>query len=526
MHKLDDQLEQAQLLIHRIQHRFSHSTAADRRDCEKLLSLSEQISYAYGQAMAHVCLAQHTQMENPDAFLFHLNRAKEIAEHQDYSDIRMECLKQEGLRCVKLHDEMMALAFYLKGVKLATEMKDMKARVDFYRCIGKIFNENGAYFDAEQYYQKALEALKQGWFEDAALTRKAILIDLMALSCFQNNLTKAKQYRKEYEGVSCNDKALRLLFLASDLRISLLEQKQEELQQQIQQLKTKLSKSEEDAVALQPVYWQLMEVLLLMKQREDAAWCLARIDLLYGAANVELPIQKLHIRFAEVFGGEEAALYEKFYEAARKGESTSKSFTAESFQSMIALYETAKEQNRMMQECEDLQTEADKDELTKIYNRRYYSKLISKLLQDDRVSSLGCMMIDVDFFKEYNDYYGHPQGDSVLKEVADLLTQNLPENAYAARYGGDEFSCLFADAKDQEMASFVQKVQQGLAEKQIPHEKSTLNSMLTLSFGIYNTLDLHNCVESDLIEKADQALYQSKKNGRNTYTFYTQRRQQ
>lgn len=101
----------------------------------------------------------------------------------------------------------------------------------------------------------------------------------------------------------------------------------------------------------------------------------------------------------------------------------------------------------------------------------------------------------------------------------------MPDNAFAARYGGDEFTCIFVDRSDDEIITFVKSVQKELREKNIVHLKSKNSKQLTLSFGIYNEIHVDGCDELTLIKNADLALYQSKNKGRNVYTIYKQRSQ-
>ena len=521
-------LEQIQLLIDRIQHRFEHNSRFNKHDCDRLLTISEQLNYFYGQALAHVYLAQYFQMKwDGDAYNFHSEKARELAEHKNYFDVLIEYFKLEGLRNVTICDEIAALTIYLEGIKIAYKIKDKKSCAIFYNNIADIFYTSGVYTIAEQFYTKALDVIKDVPIKSVLFYYKSILVNLLHLSCVQGELDKALKYHEKCLSVKCEVGILPLLFMEGEIRLLLLENKETEALHKIDSLIKKLIENKEDAFLLKSTYLYLIEFLLLLKREEDAAWCLNQLDTLYNNTdqNITIQIQKLHVQYAILFGHETDELYETFYETILKGEVIGKISMGESFKSLISLYETEKEQNLMLEKQVRLQTVADIDELTKIYNRRYSSKLISKLIQDDEVLSIGYVMVDIDFFKEYNDYYGHSKGDEAIKEVTTLLKNNLPDNAFAARYGGDEFTCIFVDRSDDEIITFVKSVQKELREKNIVHLKSKNSKQLTLSFGIYNEIHVDGCDELTLIKNADLALYQSKNKGRNVYTIYKQRSQ-
>ncbi|MFL8711949.1 tetratricopeptide repeat-containing diguanylate cyclase [Clostridioides sp. GD02377] len=518
--------EQIQLIIERIQHRFEHSLRFNKHDCDRLLTISEQLNCFYGQALAHVYLAQYFQMKwDVDAYNFHSEKARELAENKNYFDVLIEYFKIEGLRNITICDEIAALTIYLKGIQTAYKIKDKKSCAIFYNNIADILYTSGVYTVAEQFYTRALDVIKEVPMKNVVFYYKSILVNLLHLYCVQGELDKARKYHEECLSVKCEVGILPLLFMEGEIRLLLLENKEIEALHKIDNLIKKLIKSKEDAFLLKSIYLNLMEFLLLLKREENATWCLKQLDTLYKNADqdIMIKIQELHVQYAILFGHETDELYETFYETILKGEMASKISTRESFKSLISLYETEKEQNLMLKKQASLQVVADIDELTKIYNRRYSSKVISKLIQDDGTLSIGYVMVDIDFFKEYNDYYGHSKGDEVIKEVANLLKKNLPDNAFTARYGGDEFTCIFVDRSDDEIITFVKSVQKELKDKNIVHLKSKNSKQLTLSFGIYNEMHVHGCDELTLIKKADLALYQSKKKGRNVYTIYKQR---
>ncbi len=158
------------------------------------------------------------------------------------------------------------------------------------------------------------------------------------------------------------------------------------------------------------------------------------------------------------------------------------------------------------------------DGLTQIANRRYFDKTLEKewfrLQREEKYLSL--IFIDIDFFKQYNDLYGHQAGDECIKVVAKILKQitNRPTDL-AARYGGEEFIVTLPNT-DRDGANIIaKKIQKILNTLKIPHEKSSVSDFLTLSMGIITLIPNKNETIESTINRVDGALYLAKSQGRN-----------
>jgi diguanylate cyclase (GGDEF)-like protein len=178
---------------------------------------------------------------------------------------------------------------------------------------------------------------------------------------------------------------------------------------------------------------------------------------------------------------------------------------------------------RLQQELEarnrELAALAHLDGLTKIANRRYFDQSINQEWKRMRRKK-GCIsliFIDIDEFKLYNDFYGHQAGDECLKQVARLFDQASQRPAdMAARYGGEEFVILLPDTDKFGAEDIAKKIQKSLRELEIPHARSTVNSMLTCSMGIAWCMVSDSTFSPEsFIGMADEALYQAKAQGRN-----------
>ena len=161
------------------------------------------------------------------------------------------------------------------------------------------------------------------------------------------------------------------------------------------------------------------------------------------------------------------------------------------------------------------------DVLTGIYNRRFLEDNITRLIKvlSRSGGKLSILMLDIDFFKKYNDTYGHSMGDSCLRTVANTLSNSLTRaDDFIARYGGEEFVVVLPNTDADGANLIALRLLYNLRERGIPHEKSDVANIVTISIGGVTKTVEHSQTWEDYILKADQALYASKQNGRNRYT--------
>jgi diguanylate cyclase (GGDEF)-like protein/PAS domain S-box-containing protein len=172
-----------------------------------------------------------------------------------------------------------------------------------------------------------------------------------------------------------------------------------------------------------------------------------------------------------------------------------------------------------------LETLSATDGLTGIANRRWFDEFFEhewrRCMREQHPLSL--VLMDIDFFKEFNDHYGHLEGDDCLRRVADALVSVVRRSGdLVARYGGEEFTCVLpnTDAKGAETVAY--KVREKMDEIGIPHRFSTAADHVTLSFGVAALIPQKDQVPSDLLQLADDFLYSAKQNGRNQVQSWRQ----
>ncbi len=179
-----------------------------------------------------------------------------------------------------------------------------------------------------------------------------------------------------------------------------------------------------------------------------------------------------------------------------------------------------KKDRQLAQANIELEKLSNTDKLTNIPNRRLFDKYISQEwdlidgVEDTPVFSL--ILGDIDFFKKYNDTYGHQAGDICLISVAQAISKALKRSSdLVARYGGEEFIVILPNTTNQNAINIVKSIQRNIKELDIKHENSPVSTRVTLSFGISTMVPSKDTSYEELIKKADELLYKAKKEGRN-----------
>ncbi|WP_456385734.1 GGDEF domain-containing protein [Desulfolithobacter sp.] len=177
-------------------------------------------------------------------------------------------------------------------------------------------------------------------------------------------------------------------------------------------------------------------------------------------------------------------------------------------------YQTASDMKRMaLLECENIT-----DPLMDIHNRRHMDRILAKEIKraHRHGSNLSVLLLDVDFFKKINDNYGHSTGDLVLKQLGQIILDEVRETDIVARYGGEEIAIIFPETSLPQAMSLAERIRRRVARADFapPDIHSDREISLTISIGVAS-LDSETTSVSYLLEKADKALYAAKQAGRN-----------
>jgi diguanylate cyclase len=185
--------------------------------------------------------------------------------------------------------------------------------------------------------------------------------------------------------------------------------------------------------------------------------------------------------------------------------------------SLTVMVMLIKDVNQSLIDRKELEYKANYDGMTTLANLEYFKNKVKNLLAQG--TAVVIIMIDIDYFKMFNDTHGHPAGNEVLKELAQVLKENIRGRDLIARYGGEEFILAVSSLSDKEEVFFLaRRLRKKVEDYQFEGEETLPGGQLTVSFGISSLSESKSLEE--LIEEADEALYESKEQGRNKISFH------
>lgn len=175
--------------------------------------------------------------------------------------------------------------------------------------------------------------------------------------------------------------------------------------------------------------------------------------------------------------------------------------------------------NHLAQLTKKLLEQSIRDPLTGMFNRRFLAETLDKeIAKSSRENSLlSIIMMDVDYFKKFNDTYGHKCGDFVLKDLANFLTENSRQGDIVCRYGGEEFAILMPNASEKDAFERAEFWRREYSAKVLHFEGKELNTTFSAGVATYSANEREG---EAILHAADFALYESKSNGRNQVTLY------
>lgn len=169
-----------------------------------------------------------------------------------------------------------------------------------------------------------------------------------------------------------------------------------------------------------------------------------------------------------------------------------------------------------------LENQVNIDGLTGVYNHRFFHETLAKNIKlgEEQRKPVSMIFIDIDYFKHYNDLYGHQKGDMILKNLAQILKEKVRKEDFVARYGGEEFAIILFDTEEEVALKIAEKLRSVIENSYFEGEENQPNGKLTASFGI-SVYPNKAKNDLELIKSADDALYRAKFFNKNRVEAYT-----
>jgi diguanylate cyclase (GGDEF)-like protein/PAS domain S-box-containing protein len=185
---------------------------------------------------------------------------------------------------------------------------------------------------------------------------------------------------------------------------------------------------------------------------------------------------------------------------------------------MFDISERKKTEEKLAYAQKELEILSYKDGLTGVFNRRMFDTVLERewLNAQQNKQSISIIMFDIDYFKQYNDHYGHIQGDDCLKMISKTLSSAATRSRdFFARYGGEEFVLVLPQTDEKSAMKVAERCRSLLFKAQIPHLKSQVSQLVSVSIGVGTITPTKQDEPITFVEQVDKRLYLAKQNGRN-----------
>ena len=499
------------------------SSKRERKLCLRLYFQARKSKDSYASAFSLTYLADAYQtMGRPFRALNMCQKAMLLVEKNGYESLLLVLQNLLGIVYVDLDDEQGAMDSFLSGVQLAKKRGDQKMLATYLANIAYLYQRVEEYDKAKRVFEESYRA-----FVDAP-DKKNILIDesfyrlqTAAVLARQGEIEKALSCLDAIEKDEESYYSVDFWMVYADCYAK--KQMKKEALACLEKAWKQLEQSEENFCFLE-CYCNMIEVLLQIAEYEKGKALLKRANTLLDKMNLvgkRVRVAEYEISLYQAIGDQEnlKKAYQRFFEWDQAFEKERRTAEQKRVQKRIELQAEKERHTGMEVRQSVLETKNELDELTQILNRRGLKHSVNALLEEARFKeqTLAVVMIDVDFFKEFNDAYGHVEGDRCLKNIARLLKLATGEHGVAGRYGGDEFVVALLNQDTLAVAQMIRSVQQRLETLQMPNERSKVSKHVTITVGAVNKIPTGQDCVRNYVDAADQALYRIKKKTRNGF---------
>lgn len=492
--------------------------------CLELFDLASKNQDTFNIGFSHIYLANYylTIAYDIDLVDKYLNLA--YSNLKDSNDKIM--LKYYNMKAVvyeKADDAISMLKCLLSILKVTKETGDESYLATYFGSIGHLFKECKDYDEAIRYLELAdFEFNKQeNKLEDSKYLVNAV--NLLEGYCAANKEKQAKEFLNKIEAVHDTIPFKGMLLVYSKMLYATMRRNKREIVNQAKQLLDLNILQYENTIWRYQLMRELIRCLLIAKNEKYLELIFDDIDQGNQPELAEkVDIQKYRLEFHKLFEAQEnqQLSYKEFYTSYQKYLNIRNSNKIATFANLFQVQTAIDHQNSIKKDNLSLEREVMIDDLSGLYNRRYLDVLKTECRELTKEQSFAIALVDIDYFKEYNDNYGHIQGDEVIRQVSDSLKKFSTDQIVACRYGGDEFFVICRNATEKIMEEYIRKVMDDLRGKQITHAFSKCANFVTISIGYYlGKVDRKTDIV-ELIDFADQSIYMSKRSGRNTFTKY------
>ena len=446
-------------------------------------------SYGTEKIDTLVNIAKILRPTDPSKAMSYCHRANDLAYVYRYKKGKAEASYLLGDILANLERDKSALRYFKKASLNYSAVKDKGGNAKSLLGIAKIYTRQNQNEEADRFFK---QALSQSIEANLITLKEKVCFNMAEFYFSTDRYEESLKYHKQYVGIK-----EKIFNLENKHKISEMQSKYNTLKQK--KLNDSLRRNNE----------------LLRKNYKIQNLSISKAKITKNAFVIGF-ILVLVIAFLI------------FYRFKRIQEAESKIFSQKNelenaFKQLEDVHNQLSNTNDKLEVAnQELSRLATVDGLTGLYNHRYYVDFLKREWKRSirKQTEMAVIFIDVDFFKDFNDTYGHQKGDDCLVKISHVLTGSAKRHGdLIARYGGEEFIMILNNIEPAEMEAFVKQINEDIEALKIKHNKSTVSRYVTVSVGCASMTPQKEEKSSILIKAADEALYQSKDDGRNRYTI-------
>lgn len=524
--KFDEYDENVQEWVEQVLKSHTGNPDMTRKFCRKILRLGEENQDSRLLGFAYFYLAESYYFENNcGKFMKFLYLGIEHQNIARMGDLLVRSYNFLGINFDNQGNIPAAVDFYLTSLQYCREY-GMHYEAGLANCnIGQLYYLLHEYKTAVRYLKKARKCLNTNR-KDACYSVNMMSVEIsLAFSYFYSgNLEPALRcfYKIEEEDNKLFDDTYKITTYIFEIIFNDAVAEYAKRDSLIQKLISLL----DQLPSLMDMYddaFMFCEFLLQSGRYQELLHVLERIELLSrqaGITNMQLRASRYRIQYCQAMQQEADYLhaYAEYFRLSEQMKAENIAISKKSIDLRLDMEHVREKQRIIQKENEILQEKSERDPLTHLPNRSRLNDYSETAFENAyrNGTSLAVEILDIDFFKQYNDTYGHQAGDECLKKIAKLLHSLAGDGIFCARYGGDEFIIIYENKTDAEILEIAEKLQRDVTALHLENIRSGSSPVVTISQGIRNSIPQNDSRVWDYLYAADMSLYHVKRTEKNS----------
>ncbi len=467
-----------------------------------------------------------------------LAAALQISENYNDFDLESECHNMLGIMASHMVDKAAGMEHFEKGYAVAKRHHMLLHQSILANNIGDTYLSLEEYDRALDYFRESYRLIID--LEKKSKNKATSSISIMRINlCFMNmaevhyrqgNYEEAVRMLSCIEGIESDERGLfyytSILILRTLIYIKM--GATEEVTSYLNEI-IENAKSYEEGIANVEDYIGLADVLMDAGYPDKAKQLLDASEIIVEKVNLDdkwCTYLKTRIKYMKLAEPErdKTEIYDRYFEHRDNVDKGLKLQQLISFRNKRRLEEEIRKRNNAEKRNRKLKALSEHDQLTGVYNRYAMREIGGAWFNEakEKNARIAFMIIDVDYFKEYNDTYGHLSGDEALKIMGEILIKCTGSNDLVIRYGGDEFFIISKGKTDEDIIELCRNINREVNSRKIRHKASLISDYVTLSFGAVCGKAKKDQAMMDVVHLADNGLYKIKNETRNALGLFKQ----